>query len=143
MEIRYEILATVQKDIQELQNKHNDAYEVLKRNPIYRQYNLALMAKQTLKKHFTKHEELRIKFNYTKEYILEEGKKELQKHRTKFMKYMPYGSEQRNILDIGFIELQKDLDYCQELLDKEDDYINYNKLEKECRDLREFESLIF
>jgi hypothetical protein len=143
MEIRYEILTLVQKDIRELLNKKNDAYCVLLLNPIYKQYNLALMAKQTLKKHFAKHEELRIKFNYTKEYILKEGKKELEKHRTAFMKYMPYGSEQKNILDIGFIELQKDLDYCQELLDKEDDYINYNKLEQELRDLQEFESLIF
>jgi len=121
MEIEFQIKNAVREDIRKLINDRSDAYEVLKCNPIYKQQSLILIATQTLKK----------------------GNKDLEKHRTNFMKYMPYGEEQRNIIDIDLNDLQKDLDHCKELLSKEHDYINYNKLEMELRKLQEFESLLF
>lgn len=64
------------------------------------------------------------------------------------MKYMPYGTdedgaEQRSILDIDLVDLQKDLDYSFYLLEMERDYINYESFKKELRELHEFESLFY
>ena len=128
----------IDRDINELKSKTTEAYEKLRQNKVYQQSEIISKSIDIKNKHLRKYTELQKKFKNDNKFVENEYKRYTDEQRDFLQKYMPYGEEKRNIIDINLYDLQKDYQYIDNILQNESDYTTYQKCS--C-DLRLMESL--
>lgn len=128
-----DITNMINKDINDLKNRHYEAYEKLKQNKSYKEVDIISKAIDIKKMHLKKYAEISKKIQYDCKGVKKEYKQYLEEQRGFLQKYLPYGFAQRNIIDIEMYELQNHYEIMNQVLREENDYIVYNNIKNELK----------
>lgn len=115
----YKIENIIRNDIEEVFQRKHKAYERLEQNRVYIQFRNI--------EHALKIKEKQCKYS----------NQDVEAQRQFLQKYFSYGEDNRNIIDVSILDIQKDLDFIVDLLNKEIDFIVHEDLKNELRMLQD------
>ena len=138
----YNIKNIIKKDLDELLLRKNESYEKLLNNNIYIQQKNIEQSIKIKYNHFKMLAKIDSKYKGNRENAEEEYNNYISSQREFLQKYLPYGENKRNIIDVDRFDMEKDYNYITNLLNVEMDYIVYQNLCSEYKLLEEFYNIL-